>query len=211
MRDEPAQMSITAADLDAAYAQDEAAATSRYHGKVLEVTGVINNTQRRSSRGKLAVTLQGSEPTPLTCYFLESEADAVTGLTEGQTVTVKGRDDTSHWFLIILRDCVVIRVGEQQSPRRQVSQQAPTEPTGCFVATTVYGNVDHPDVRLLREFRDEVLLSSALGRSFVGSYYRISPVLVALARTESVKSIVKALILRPIILFVTRKLDKRSE
>ncbi len=117
MRDRPVQVSITATNLDAEYAEDEAGAISRYHGKVLEVTGVIHSTPGRSSRGKLAVTLQGRGlGSSLTCYFLESEASIVPGLAQGQTVTVKGRDDTSNWFLIILRDCVVVEVGELQSP-----------------------------------------------------------------------------------------------
>ena len=109
MRNKTAQVSITAARLDAAYSEDEAGATAKYNGKVLQVTGVINNTPGRSSRGKLAVTLQGGGfGLSLTCYFLESEASTVAGLAQGLTVTVKGRNDTNNAFLIILRDCVVV-------------------------------------------------------------------------------------------------------
>lgn len=166
-----AQVSISATALDEAYSQDEAGASSRYHGKVMEVTGVVNNSTRRNRRGILGVTLQGSRRvTPITCYFPESEAQAVTSILQGQTLTVKGRYDTSPWFLIILRDCVVVRAGEYQSPHRQSPTQEQPENTGCFIATAVYWNADHQDVRLLREFRDEVLLPSALGRSLVSSY-----------------------------------------
>ena len=45
----------------------------------------------------------------------------------------------------------------------------------CFVATAAYGSYDHPHVRVLREFRDKVLLRSGWGRIFVQSYYRLSP------------------------------------
>ena len=49
----------------------------------------------------------------------------------------------------------------------------------CFVATAAYGDYDHPQVRLLRAFRDEVLAGSAMGRAFVRTYYRHSPPLAA--------------------------------
>jgi hypothetical protein len=42
MRNQPVQVSISATELCAAYARDEAAATSSYKGKLLEVTGVVN-------------------------------------------------------------------------------------------------------------------------------------------------------------------------
>lgn len=41
----------------------------------------------------------------------------------------------------------------------------------CFVATVVYGNIDAPQVRTLREFRDDVLMQSLIGRAFVDFYY----------------------------------------
>ncbi len=41
----------------------------------------------------------------------------------------------------------------------------------CFVATVAYGSYDHPHVRVLRRWRDEVLLQTRLGRAFVRWYY----------------------------------------
>ena len=49
------------------------------------------------------------------------------------------------------------------------------EAGACFIATAVYGDYDHPQVRVLRRFRDEVLLKSAAGRRFVRWYYRVGP------------------------------------
>jgi hypothetical protein len=45
----------------------------------------------------------------------------------------------------------------------------------CFIATATYGNYDHAFVRVLRQFRDTYLLTSARGREFVAWYYRHSP------------------------------------
>ena len=45
----------------------------------------------------------------------------------------------------------------------------------CFVATAAYGSYDHPAVKLLRKFRDRILMKTAMGRKFVMLYYDISP------------------------------------
>ena len=45
------------------------------------------------------------------------------------------------------------------------------EPAGCFVATVVYGNPEAPQVQVLREFRDTVLMEHPIGRRFVDFYY----------------------------------------
>lgn len=46
---------------------------------------------------------------------------------------------------------------------------------GCYVATMVYGDYNHPQVMVLREFRDNVLSHFYLGRKFIQFYYRYSP------------------------------------
>jgi len=49
---------------------------------------------------------------------------------------------------------------------------------GCYVATSVYGSYDCPEVWTLRRFRDETLEHSILGRLFIKAYYMTSPTLV---------------------------------
>ena len=49
---------------------------------------------------------------------------------------------------------------------------------GCYVATCVYGSYDCPQVWTLRRFRDNTLASTTLGRSFIRTYYAISPTVV---------------------------------
>lgn len=49
---------------------------------------------------------------------------------------------------------------------------------GCYVATMVYGDYDHPQVIILRGFRDSVLTKSILGRAFIRFYYHYSPIWV---------------------------------
>ncbi len=49
------------------------------------------------------------------------------------------------------------------------------EEGGCFIATAAFGSYHERHVRILREFRDRVLLQSDVGRSFVAWYYQTSP------------------------------------
>ena len=48
----------------------------------------------------------------------------------------------------------------------------------CYIATMVYGDYDHPNVLELRNYRDNSLKKTCLGKTFVNFYYKISPVLV---------------------------------
>ncbi len=46
---------------------------------------------------------------------------------------------------------------------------------GCFVATAAYGSYLNPHVKILREFRDKLLISNFPGRKFVDLYYQYGP------------------------------------
>lgn len=49
---------------------------------------------------------------------------------------------------------------------------------GCYIATCVYGSYDCPEVWTLRRFRDDTLATNIFGRTFIKTYYAISPTLV---------------------------------
>ena len=49
---------------------------------------------------------------------------------------------------------------------------------GCYVATCVYGSYDCPQVWTLRRFRDNALAKTFLGRTFIRTYYAVSPTIV---------------------------------
>ena len=73
--------------------------------------------------------------------------------------------------------------------------QTETNDGGCYIATMVYGDYEHPQVLVLREFRDNFLAHYVLGRAFIRFYYKYSPGWVkALKRNKIInKSIEKAL------------------
>ena len=51
-------------------------------------------------------------------------------------------------------------------------------PSGCYIATMAYGDYDHPQVMVLRKFRDEYLDKRDWGKRFIRYYYAHSPIWV---------------------------------
>lgn len=51
----------------------------------------------------------------------------------------------------------------------------PTKKSGCYIATAVYGSYDAPQVCVLRNYRDNTLMKSMVGRLFIKMYYQFSP------------------------------------
>lgn len=76
--------------------------------------------------------------------------------------------------------------------------------SGCYIATMAYGDYDHPQVVVLRSFRDNYLSKSFLGRQFIAVYYGFSPLLV-----EKLKYSIPANLLIRKVLDLTIKLFRR--
>lgn len=77
-----------------------------------------------------------------------------------------------------------------------------TEVEECFIATAAFGSKFDWPVALLREFRDQYLLTNTLGKTFVNFYYQKSPPIAsAIASSEPLKITVRVL-LAPIIAIV---------
>lgn len=63
---------------------------------------------------------------------------------------------------------------------------------GCFIATAAYGSYMHPQVQVLRDFRDNYLLPHTMGRALVKFYYKTSPPIAdMIARDESLRSVMR--------------------
>lgn len=57
---------------------------------------------------------------------------------------------------------------------------------GCYIATMAYGDYDHPQVIILRHYRDNILSRSFAGRCFVKLYYAVSPCLVNIFKDQKI-------------------------
>jgi hypothetical protein len=67
---------------------------------------------------------------------------------------------------------------------------------GCFIATAAYGTPLAEQIQILREFRDEYLLTNPLSQAFVDFYYKVSPPIAEfITEHPSLKPIVRAALL----------------
>ena len=70
----------------------------------------------------------------------------------------------------------------------------------CFIATAAYGTDTAKELDILREFRDEVLLSSSLGAKFVSFYYKTSPFIAKIiSQNEVLRALVRVGFADPIV------------
>jgi len=78
----------------------------------------------------------------------------------------------------------------------------------CFVVTATLGDFNHPDVTLLRRFRDVWLGTRPWGRVATRVYYRIGPVIADFIRDRPVlRRWSRRLIVQPAAAFARRRLD----
>ena len=69
----------------------------------------------------------------------------------------------------------------------------------CFIATAAYGSKFAPAVTLLRQFRDEYLLTNRFGNSFVQFYYRNSPPIASYIAASALLKLIVRVLLLPIV------------
>lgn len=87
-----------------------------------------------------------------------------------------------------------------------VQFQSTQAKSGCFIATAVLGNPFHPDVVLLRNFRDDYLFKKSIGRLFIQIYYLLSPPIAKIiSRSNFSRTIVRKYFINPI----TRKVREK--
>lgn len=94
-------------------------------------------------------------------------------------------------------------------PVNSVSDSSPTGGEGdyCFIATAAYGSLMEPEVKVLREFRDQYLRTSEAGRWIVATYYRYSPPIANfISESETLKAFVRVC-LTPVVYAVKYKME----
>ncbi|MRV70592.1 hypothetical protein GJ700_02515 [Duganella sp. FT92W] len=68
----------------------------------------------------------------------------------------------------------------------------------CFIATAVYGG-KAPETSVLRQFRDQVLRRTVVGRQIIVRYYQVSPVIADWLDRHPLAARVTRVVLRPVI------------
>lgn len=100
---------VTAWDLYDAYQENEIAADALYDGKVLKVTGVIDDIGKDFLDIPYIVLTDGGLFTlgGVQCYFNEQHEPELALLNKGEIVTVIGECD-GYLFYVSLNDCVLV-------------------------------------------------------------------------------------------------------
>jgi len=104
IREQKAQIEITAGDLLRSFQQDEVTATRNYVDKVLIVSGNVSNIQFNSA-GLPTVFLEAGDPfASLACSFYGSESHNVKKIRPGTFIRVKG-NCTGMLVDVVLNKC----------------------------------------------------------------------------------------------------------
>lgn len=141
-----------------------------------------------TSADYLNITVKGSSGIKAAA-FIKSSAGTITEYpfsgVDGITVTIPGFSTSGEVVLLVANTSDVDNLNANFSTDATAQPPPVTEPGdsnssssgggGCFIATAAYGSYLHPQVRILRNFRDNFLLTNAPGRAFVALYYSLSP------------------------------------
>lgn len=97
---------ISASQLYKDYESNGVAADQKYKGKVLRVSGVVNNIDR-DIMDKIYVTLKGDQYFgDVQCFFAEDHVNMAAQLSKGQRITVKGKCE-GKLMNVMLKGCVI--------------------------------------------------------------------------------------------------------
>lgn len=93
-------------------------------------------------------------------------------------------DMTEQVRLHLVQNRKTLSTMQYQMMMIEEAKPKPIISDGCYIATMVYGDYNHPQVMVLRNFRDSVLQKHLLGKVLVKFYYRYSPTWVEYLKNE---------------------------
>ncbi|MEI6214791.1 MAG: MXAN_6640 family putative metalloprotease [Desulfuromonadales bacterium] len=159
-----------------------------------------------SSPDSLAITLSASQGISATAFqntgsrIKEFSFDQV----DGGTVTIPSFNASDEVVLLLTNSTasdnltVSFAAGAAGGVTPEPGNTA-SSGGGCFIATAAFGSYLHPQVKLLREFRDRHLVTNRPGRAFVSLYYRLSPPLAEIISRHEILRVAARLLLTPLL------------
>ena len=158
-------------------------------GKVVKIfIYVVSLTEpdniRQSEEGKFCY-LEGMKFIVICCVEICKQRQYVSGIVNpGQILESEVKSEIKpnaslHQTYMELYDkmCEKIKEVEEDYQPDSINRNKEIQ-GGCYIATSVYGSYDCPQVWTLRRFRDYTLDESRYGRAFIKYYYAISPTFV---------------------------------
>ncbi len=111
---------------------------------------------------------------------------------------------------LVQRRQALIQKGKALDSEFTVGFQPQSKSGGCFIATAVLGDYQHPYVLLLRKYRDEILQRNIFGRAFISSYYKLSPSIARLiSKSNITRNAVLKLFIKPLYNVVSKILNNQ--
>lgn len=92
-----------------------------------------------------------------------------------------------------------------QAAQQQSSATTSSSTEGCFIATAVYGSYNHPQVLLLRGYRDHILANHTAGKLLIWVYYKYSPKIAEYIRRSPARKVVVRHVVEQIVALIRRK------
>lgn len=96
---------VTATDLIKEFENNEASASLKYTGKVLEITGIIKEISEGENNSSNIKLLSGSEFSSVICTFPDKKA--VEGLESGSEITIRG-ECAGYLLDFLMNNCVLV-------------------------------------------------------------------------------------------------------
>jgi hypothetical protein len=128
----------------------------------------------------------------------------------GETPILTNVDGAHYWQstfgpkIFFCKSCI----DNYNKETEQILKEMKQEKGGCYIATACYESPFAPEVRLLRNFRDNTLKSTYLGLLFIRIYYTLSPrIALFLKSNPKLNRIVREFLIQPILNQIT-KLEK---
>ena len=73
-------------------------------------------------------------------------------------------------------------------------------PSPCYIATATYGTPLDSNIDVLRDFRDDVLMTNPFGEAFVSTYYASSPSIAdALRENDGLRTVTRLTLITPLV------------
>ena len=107
LTDSAADFTLKPEELFQAYNTDETNANQTYLNKVVELTGVIMEKQTVEENRSIVLVEVPGEMFGINCAFEAEEADQISGLKEGQSITLRG-EVTGFTMDVNLARCVLM-------------------------------------------------------------------------------------------------------
>ena len=144
-------------------------------GAAFGVVGAIIAEVNDSKRKIKTITVSGSR---FNLFFNDKDGNQ-------KTITIYSSDEYKHEIRLFLNTYYKNELSEEAKKPIQSD-------SSCFIATACYKDLYSEEVIFFRWYRDNVLNNSSLGKAFVSTYYKLSPLVYkTISNNDSLSATIK--------------------